>query len=79
MSVLRIVSKGLINATRRATITKNIAYSSRPTNYMQKRLKTYIVGIDGSKYGYCALQSTANTVSPKDNIIAMHFLPNFEV
>merc|ERR1712130_660690 len=43
------------------------------------RLKTYLVGVDGSGYGFSALRSTAQSVNNGDEVIAMYFPPNLEL
>eukprot|EP01083_Nonionella_stella_P312983 1121403_1 len=47
--------------------------------YMSYRLKTYLVGVDGSGFGYSALRATSQEANSGDQIIAMYFPPNLEL
>eukprot|EP01083_Nonionella_stella_P308727 1090565_1 len=46
---------------------------------IQSRLKTYLVGIDGSSYGYSALKTAAQMTTDQDKLISIHFPPNIAV
>lgn len=47
--------------------------------YMSRRLKTYLVGVDGSGYGFAALKTVCNGANNGDEVICMYFPPNLEV
>eukprot|EP01083_Nonionella_stella_P266083 900567_1 len=38
----------------------------------QIRLKTYLVGVDGSKHGFSALKSASETMKNDDKIVVLH-------
>jgi len=41
--------------------------------YTSQRYKTYLVGVDGSEYGYNALRTTCKGANKCDKIVAMYF------
>eukprot|EP01083_Nonionella_stella_P016908 47209_1 len=43
---------------------------------IQKRLRTYLVGLDGSSYGFSALKNVAQIAQANDKIVCMHFPMN---
>eukprot|EP01084_Bolivina_argentea_P133184 235029_1 len=43
------------------------------------RFKTYLVGVDGSGYGFSALKSTVESAHNGDEIFCMYFPPNIEL
>ena len=47
--------------------------------HMSRRLKTYLVGVDGSGYGFSALKTVCNGANNGDEVICMYFPPNLEV
>lgn len=49
---------------------------SKPSCLLQKRLKTYLVGVDGSSYGFSALKNAAMTIKDNDKLLAIHFPVN---
>eukprot|EP00485_Elphidium_margaritaceum_P008665 CAMPEP_0202708076 /NCGR_PEP_ID=MMETSP1385-20130828/20334_1 /ASSEMBLY_ACC=CAM_ASM_000861 /TAXON_ID=933848 /ORGANISM="Elphidium margaritaceum" /LENGTH=198 /DNA_ID=CAMNT_0049366963 /DNA_START=81 /DNA_END=677 /DNA_ORIENTATION=+ len=43
------------------------------TAFLSRRDKTYLVGVDGSEYGYNALRAVSKMADSKDKIISMYF------
>ena len=72
----RLTARHLIHASKRLPIQQLLRPS---TVYMSRRLKTYLVGVDGSGYGFAALKSVASSANNGDEVICMYFPPNLEV
>eukprot|EP01083_Nonionella_stella_P233721 823185_1 len=72
---VRLTTRHLIKASKFASIRQ-----LQPSSiYLSNRLKTYLVGVDGSGYGFSALKSTAENAHNGDEIICMYFPPNLEL
>ena len=52
---------------------------SRSIIYSQIRTKTYLVGVDGSDYGYSALKTASTISTTQDKLISIYFPPNIAV
>ena len=50
-----------------------------PMMYSQIRLTTYLVGVDGSQYGYGALQTASQICTANDKLISIYFPLNIAV
>jgi len=72
----QLTARHLMNASKHLPIQHLLRPS---TVYMSRRLKTYLVGVDGSGFGFSALRSTVKSASNGDEIICMYFPPNLEV
>ena len=53
--------------------------ASNPMMYSQIRLTTYLVGVDGSQYGYGALQTASKVCTANDKLISIYFPLNIAV
>lgn len=74
-SVSRQSSRIMIQASRDLTRNPQIyqgLYRSG-TIYASTRYKTYLVGVDGSEYGYNALRAVCKGANKTDKIVAMYF------
>ena len=67
---IKLTSRTLINASRQQLPS---------SMYISRRLKTYLVGVDGSGYGFSALRTVCSGVNNGDEVICMYFPPNLEV
>mmetsp|Transcript_65965 Transcript_65965/g.59243 ORF Transcript_65965/g.59243 Transcript_65965/m.59243 type:complete len:193 (-) Transcript_65965:63-641(-) len=47
--------------------------------HLSRRLKTYLVGVDGSGYGFSALKTVCSGANNGDEVICMYFPPNLEL
>lgn len=61
----------------------SVSRFSRPvhgiTNTISKRLKCYVVGVDGSKFGFAALKTALNESIDKDQIHCIHVPEDMEM
>lgn len=71
-------------ASLKRMVSNKIGYTINKTTsriiiYSQSRFKTYLVGVDGSNYGYYALQSASTMSTTQDKLISIYFPPNIAV
>mmetsp|Transcript_37439 Transcript_37439/g.59962 ORF Transcript_37439/g.59962 Transcript_37439/m.59962 type:complete len:191 (-) Transcript_37439:24-596(-) len=67
MAALR---KQLIQRVSRQACTSRLLFAQ------QLRLKTYLIGVDGSNYGYAALRKGAMLTTEQDKLVSIYFPPN---
>ena len=70
-AIRRAIGKQMIRAINNA--------SSHRILYSQLRFKCYLVGVDGSSYGYSALKTASTIATPEDKLISVYFPPNIAV
>mmetsp|Transcript_37437 Transcript_37437/g.59958 ORF Transcript_37437/g.59958 Transcript_37437/m.59958 type:complete len:202 (+) Transcript_37437:20-625(+) len=72
----KIAGRHLMNVSKHLSAEQAMRPS---TFYMSQRLLTYLVGVDGSGYGFAALRNTVAAISSGDEIVCMYFPPNLEL
>eukprot|EP01084_Bolivina_argentea_P031259 57859_1 len=73
---LRMTSRHIMKASSYARTNRLLPSSY----YLSKRLRTYLVGVDGSGYGFSALKTVvSSTACSGDEVICMYFPPNIEL
>mmetsp|Transcript_48197 Transcript_48197/g.77199 ORF Transcript_48197/g.77199 Transcript_48197/m.77199 type:complete len:203 (-) Transcript_48197:348-956(-) len=68
--ISRQVNRMLIATSRAVRSSSTSRY--RATVYTSLRYKTYLVGVDGSDYGYAALRSVSRIANKGDKIVSMY-------
>ena len=74
-NLTRQTSRIVIRASRQATTNQPLyrSFYRASTIYTSRRYKTILVGVDGSDYGYHALETVCRDCKKTDKIVAMYF------